>query len=482
MRLIFLSWSKGRSREVAIALKRLMARVLSEAGIAPPPGKGPGEDLVLLSLDLPKGGNWSQDLADSLENALAGIICVTPENVNAPWLLFEAGALIRCGTKVALFPLLLDIPPTAIDGPLGITQATVLMRDAETLKREIHDLLGHIRDHIQLESQGIHSLSVQTSDENPEAWNAFAAEILAIPAASVTDLVPEFQALFERKTFEEPFQDCVDQKWLARFAGAMKARVALENHKHCVRLASPPGQTRAYESLSSAVDGYAMAIGGLLLSEHSFRRAEDGKLRDENGVLAACDARRKAIVASYARLADTSVPIFDEARNYEELSTLEERKRRLIHPLERSLTLRTRLDPGQAQAEKEQLERARTSPWLYDRLVFYIHGALRDDGPTPEDLCSGLEFELSRLESMDEPDTLVGLYYVLEAIERRAGDSTAAFDPAGLRKILERVGPDIDGWKEAAGAPDHYDKNRKVRRLVDRLLAGVASEGQEPQT
>jgi hypothetical protein len=60
--------------------------------------------LVLLSQDLPKCGGWFQSLANTLENALAGIICVTPENRSSPWLLFEAGSLIRCDYTVALFP------------------------------------------------------------------------------------------------------------------------------------------------------------------------------------------------------------------------------------------------------------------------------------------------------------------------------------------------------------------------------------------
>src|SRR5688572_10651479 len=102
---IFISWSKDRSLSFAKALRQLMAEVLIDPAVMPPavppgppeapgpfvPPSSPGESLVFLSQDLPKGGSWFQSLADTLENALAGIICVTPENRSSPWLLFEAG-------------------------------------------------------------------------------------------------------------------------------------------------------------------------------------------------------------------------------------------------------------------------------------------------------------------------------------------------------------------------------------------------------
>jgi hypothetical protein len=475
METIFLSWSKDRSLLVAKAFKRLLANVLSDPAVAPVAGTGPGEHLVALSLDLPKGGNWSDDLAQILEHAQAGIICVTPENLTAPWLLFEAGALIRCDRQVRLFTALLDLPASALEGPLGLMQATVLERDAEALKREVHDLLKQVVEHVGLQTNIV--LSLQGPDVQPAAWDNFVEEILAIETASMSTLVPEFEALFERKTFQEPFQDCADQQWAARFAVARRTRDALETNRRRVHLASPPGLRQSYDALSSAVDGYAMAIAGLLLSERRYERDRDGRLRDESGELAACERRREAIVAAYARLADPSPPVFDEARTYEELSTTEERKRRLIHPLERSLERRNILDTGEIGAEREHLERAKSSPWLYDRIVFYIHGGHRDDGPTTDELLTGLDFELTRLESMEGPNTLVGLYYALDAIEKRWKRSATQFDEVRLREILERIRPAIDRWNEAAnGDEDRYDQNGKVRRVADRLLERTASE------
>ncbi len=120
---IFISWSKTRSKLLAEAMRQLMTSVIHDADWTAAPS------LVSMSADLPKGGNWFSDLARMLDNARAGIICITPENYASPWLLFEAGALIRYDRQVALFPVLFDLPTASLDGPLALVQSTVIERD-----------------------------------------------------------------------------------------------------------------------------------------------------------------------------------------------------------------------------------------------------------------------------------------------------------------------------------------------------------------
>jgi hypothetical protein len=120
---IFISWSKERSLAFAKTFRQLSSQVLCDRAFAPASPLDPGSHVVTLSEDLPKGGSWFSSLAGLLENARAGVICITPENVASPWLLFEAGALIRCDVEVALFPALLDLPPAAMEGPLALKLA-----------------------------------------------------------------------------------------------------------------------------------------------------------------------------------------------------------------------------------------------------------------------------------------------------------------------------------------------------------------------
>lgn len=56
-------------------------------------------------------------------------MCVTPENVNSPWILFESGALAKSLESGRVIPILLDLDFSGISGPLAQFQAKKLTRD-----------------------------------------------------------------------------------------------------------------------------------------------------------------------------------------------------------------------------------------------------------------------------------------------------------------------------------------------------------------
>ena len=67
--------------------------------------------------DLSKGTRWGLDLATQLEDTDFGLLCVTRENTDTPWLLFEAGALSK-KEQARVIPILLDIEPIQLKGPI----------------------------------------------------------------------------------------------------------------------------------------------------------------------------------------------------------------------------------------------------------------------------------------------------------------------------------------------------------------------------
>ena len=79
---IFISWSGPRSKAIAKALNDWMPKVIQ--GVKP-----------WMSPDIPSGARWQAEIADRLDKNMVGVVCLTPENLNAPWLLFEAGALSK---------------------------------------------------------------------------------------------------------------------------------------------------------------------------------------------------------------------------------------------------------------------------------------------------------------------------------------------------------------------------------------------------
>jgi len=77
------------------------------------------------SEDIDKGARWSTDIAKELEDSGFGILCVTKENLHAPWLTFEAGALSKKLEKSFVSPFLFDIKRSEINGPILQFQSTI---------------------------------------------------------------------------------------------------------------------------------------------------------------------------------------------------------------------------------------------------------------------------------------------------------------------------------------------------------------------
>jgi hypothetical protein len=80
---IFISWSKKRSKHVALALKDWLPLLLETA--VP----------WMSDSDIDKGSRSDEEISQALSNTKVGIICLTPENLDSKWILYEAGALSK---------------------------------------------------------------------------------------------------------------------------------------------------------------------------------------------------------------------------------------------------------------------------------------------------------------------------------------------------------------------------------------------------
>jgi len=108
--LVFLSWSGDRSKAVAEVFGRWLSQVIQ--AVEP-----------WISVDISKGIRWAPEVTDKLEASRVGIICLTPENVESPWLLFEAGALSK--TRDAyVCTFLVDMDASDVEPPLAQFQHT----------------------------------------------------------------------------------------------------------------------------------------------------------------------------------------------------------------------------------------------------------------------------------------------------------------------------------------------------------------------
>lgn len=156
---VFISWSGERSRAMAVALDQWLRRVIQAAN-------------PFFSKEIDRGSFWHESIRASLKSVRFGIVCVTPENIGAPWLNYEAGALAEQldGHTV---PWLLGSKPEALkDSPMSRLQASTADRDGTFgVVQALNASLGKpVADAILLDVFG-------------DAWPRLEMQLQAIPPA-----------------------------------------------------------------------------------------------------------------------------------------------------------------------------------------------------------------------------------------------------------------------------------------------------------
>lgn len=114
---VFLSWSGEKSRKAAESFRSWLPNVIQAL------------NPYFTPKDIDKGQRWAQDLSSKLDASQFGLILLTKENLNAPWILFEAGALSKNLGVSSICPILLDLKPTDLSGPLAQFQASKFEKD-----------------------------------------------------------------------------------------------------------------------------------------------------------------------------------------------------------------------------------------------------------------------------------------------------------------------------------------------------------------
>lgn len=125
---VFISWSGELGRKLGECLRGWLPAVLQ--AVKP----------YFTPSDVEKGQRWSTDIAKELEDSSMGIVCLTTECLQAPWIMFEAGALSKHLHKSRVCTILFGVEATDMKGPLVQFQATKFE------KAEIKKLVGTVND------------------------------------------------------------------------------------------------------------------------------------------------------------------------------------------------------------------------------------------------------------------------------------------------------------------------------------------------
>lgn len=114
---VFISWGGDLSKRIAEELCQWLPSVLQFVK----PYFSPD--------DIEKGGRWESSIAAELSETNVGLICLTPDNLQRPWILFEAGALSKNLDRSYVCPILFNVEPTSLFGPLASFQSTLFKKD-----------------------------------------------------------------------------------------------------------------------------------------------------------------------------------------------------------------------------------------------------------------------------------------------------------------------------------------------------------------
>jgi len=128
---IFISWSGEISKHIALELKK----TLEESAL----GKS-GLECFVSDADISSGTDWWSKVQLELKNCKMGVACITPDNFSAPWIYYEAGAIVSRG--VELIPLLFDCSFKKLAAtPLRGNQAVMFNEKTKFLKmmKDIND-------------------------------------------------------------------------------------------------------------------------------------------------------------------------------------------------------------------------------------------------------------------------------------------------------------------------------------------------------
>jgi len=166
---VFMSWSGKRSHEVAKMFHQWIKCVIQAT------------EPWLSSDAIESGSVWFSTINEELRGTSTGIICLTQENKNKPWILFEAGALAKGLSDSRVCTFLIDLQPHDLQDPLAQFNATL------PNKAGIKKLVANINARVEPKP-----LSASIFEQVFETyWPQFERDFNIILAATKPEVEPE---------------------------------------------------------------------------------------------------------------------------------------------------------------------------------------------------------------------------------------------------------------------------------------------------
>jgi hypothetical protein len=139
---LFVSWSQDISRQIAQDFREWLPLV--NQTIEP----------FMSEEDTDKGAHWSSTIRRELDQSTFGIVILTAENIDSPWLHFEAGAIAKSVEEGRVVPILFGLKHSDVQQPLSMFQSALFEKgDIFRVVKSINGAAGsNAREERQLET------------------------------------------------------------------------------------------------------------------------------------------------------------------------------------------------------------------------------------------------------------------------------------------------------------------------------------------
>jgi TIR domain len=128
---VFISWSGNLSRQLGEAFRNWLPSALQY--VKP----------YFTPADIDKGARWASEIANELSASSVCVIILTRDNLASSWIMFEAGAISSALDRSKVCPIIFDLAPTDVQGPLAQFQITRFAKaDIEKLFNTINSAGG----------------------------------------------------------------------------------------------------------------------------------------------------------------------------------------------------------------------------------------------------------------------------------------------------------------------------------------------------
>lgn len=126
---IFISWSGINSKKIAIELKETFEKKIFASTDL---------ECFVSTIDIASGDDWWNKINKELKKCKQGILCVTKENIKAPWIFFEAGAMVA--RDVPVIPLLFNCNIQTLEGSPIKGKQCIDFHDLMQFQKMVYDI------------------------------------------------------------------------------------------------------------------------------------------------------------------------------------------------------------------------------------------------------------------------------------------------------------------------------------------------------